>query len=423
MKNGPQDPGAPPVLSRRRLMRHAAALPAVALGTSLPTRADAADNLPPATPAWMKEQGGPFLNPAYGQPSPYEKQVVRVLPAAPTPFPTASRTPLQKLHGTITPNGLFFERHHAGVPTIDPAQHRLMIHGLVRRPLVLTMDDLLRLPAVSRTCFLECSGNSATQYIGPSGKTAQEIHGLLSCAEWTGVMLSTVLAEVGVDPKAQWILAEGADAAAMTRSIPISVALDDAMLVYSQNGEMLRPEQGYPLRLLLPGIEGNMNIKWLRRLKLGTEPFHTREETSKYTDMLPNGRSYQFSMQMDAKSVILSPSGGGVIKPGVMDISGVAWTGHGRIRAVDVSVDGGRNWREAVLQEPVLSKSLTRFRLPWRWDGGPAVIQSRAIDETGYVQPTRQALVAERGQQYFYHYNGIQSWRIAPNGEVSNVHA
>ncbi len=422
-------------LSRRQLMARAAAFPTVATvaaataaaaGTTLAGRAAAAEpaaNLPPATPAWMKEQGGPFLNPAYGLPSPFEKHVARVLPAPPVPFPTASRTPLQNLHGTITPNGLFFERHHAGVPTIDPAQHRLMVHGLVQRPLLLTMDDLMRFPAVSRVCFLECSGNSSAQYAGPSGKTAQEIHGLLSCAEWTGVMLSTVLAEVGLDPRARWILAEGADAAAMTRSVPIDMALDDAMLVYAQNGEMLRPEQGYPLRLLLPGIEGNANIKWLRRLKVGTEPFHTREETSKYTDLMPDGKSYQFSMRMDVKSVILTPSGGGRVQAGASDISGIAWTGHGRIKAVDVSVDGGRNWREATLQTPVLSKSLTRFRLPWRWDGTPAVVQSRAVDEAGNVQPTRQALVAVRGQQFFYHYNAIQSWRIAANGEVSHVHA
>jgi len=282
----------------------------------------------------------------------------------------------------------------------------------------------MRYPAVSRICFLECSGNSASQWGSPAGRTAQEIHGLVSCAEWTGVKLSTVLDDVGLKADAKWILAEGSDAAAMTRSIPMAVALDDAMLVYSQNGEMLRPEQGYPLRLLLPGIEGNMNIKWLRRLKVGSEPFQTREETSKYTDLLPDGKALQFTFVMDAKSLILSPSGGRTLAAkGFHEISGIAWSGRGRIRSVDVSIDGGRNWREAVLQEPVLAKSLTRFRLPWRWDGSPAILQSRAVDETGYVQPSRERLIAERGGRTLYHYNGIQSWQVSTTGEVSNVHA
>ncbi len=404
-------------LSRRVLMSRAAALPALAAGAT-----SAAAFEPPSVPPWTTQQGGPFLNPPYGLPSPHEKGVVRVLPAGNNPFPTATRTPLHKLHGIITPNGLFFERHHAGVPAIDPAQHRLMVHGLVDRPLVLTMDDIVRFPSVSQIHFLECSGNSAAQYVNTSGKTAQQIHGLLSCAEWTGVKLSTVLAEVGVRPEGKWILAEGADGAAMTRSIPMALALEEGILAYAQNGEMLRPEQGYPLRLFLPGIEGNMSIKWLRRLKVGDAPFHTREETSKYTDLLPDGRSSQFTFLMDVKSVILTPSGGERLTPGrFTEISGLAWTGRGRIKAVDVSVDGGRSWQTATLQTPVLSKALTRFRLPWRWDGRPLVLQSRAIDEDGYVQPTHRQLVAARGTQYFYHYNAIQSWGVAANGEVSNV--
>lgn len=404
-------------LSRRVLMTRAAALPALAAGAT-----SAAAFEPPSVPPWTTQQGGPFLNPPYGLPSPHEKGVVRVLPGGNNPFPTATRTPLQRMHGTITPNGLFFERHHAGVPAIDPAQHRLMVHGLVDRPLVLTMDDLVRFPSVSQIHFLECSGNSAAQYVNTSGKTAQQIHGLLSCAEWTGVKLSTVLAEVGVRPEGKWILAEGADGAAMTRSIPMELALQEGILAYAQNGEMLRPEQGYPLRLFLPGIEGNMSIKWLRRLKVGDAPFHTREETSKYTDLLPDGRSSQFTFMMDVKSVILTPSGGDRLVPGrFIEISGLAWTGRGRIKAVDVSVDGGRSWQTATLQAPVLSKALTRFRLPWRWDGRPLVLQSRAVDEDGYVQPTHRQLVAARGTQYFYHYNAIQSWGVAANGEVSNV--
>lgn len=423
----PQDdvPGRAVRPGRRQLLARAAAAPGVALGAGLGLGAGSARAaVPPAVPKWMTEQGAGFLNPPYGLPSPHEKHVVRVLPAAPNPFPTATRTPLEKLHGTITPNGLFFERHHAGVPAIDPAQHRLMIHGLVSRPLLLTMDDLMRFPAVSRVHFLECSGNSAAQWKAPAGKTAQEVHGLIAGAEWTGVMLSTVLAEVGLKPDAKWLLAEGADAAAMTRSIPMALAMDDAMLVYAQNGEMLRPEQGYPLRLFLPGIEGNMSIKWLRRIKVGAESFETREETSKYTDLMPDGRSRQYTIVMDAKSVILSPSGGQKVgAPGFREISGIAWSGRGKIAKVDVSVDGGRNWREAVLQEPVHSKMITRFRLPWRWDGAPAVLQSRAMDETGYVQPTRAQLIEARGLNSLYHYNGIQSWNVAASGEVTNVFA
>ena len=420
-------PAAPPRPdpARRSALARVAAAPAVALGgglASAPRDARAAE--PPGVPPWMQQQGDGFLNPPYGQPSPFEKGVVRVLPAGNNPFPTATRTPLQDLHGTITPNGLHFERHHAGVPRIDPARHRLMVHGMVERPLLLTMDDLVRLPSVSRVHFLECSGNSAAQWKAPAGKTAQEIHGLVSCAEWTGVALSTLLGEVGLQPGARWILAEGADGAAMTRSIPIDLTIGDAIVAYAQNGERLRPEQGYPLRLFLPGIEGNMSIKWLRRLKVGAEPFQTREETSKYTDLMPDGTARQFTFMMDAKSMILSPSGGQKLGArGFREISGIAWSGRGRIARVDVSLDAGRSWQEARLQEPVLPKSLTRFRLPWRWDGAPAVLQSRAMDETGYVQPTRDQLIAARGLNSLYHYNGVQSWNLNAAGEVSNVFA
>lgn len=410
--------------ARRHFLRGAmagVALPAVALSARA---ASAAEAFPPATPPWTTTPGAGFLNPPYGLPSPFEKAVVRKLPPTAAAFPTATRTPLQDLMGTITPNGLFFERHHAGVPAIDPDAHRLMLHGLVDRPLLLTVSDLMRFPSVTRVHFIECSGNSAAEWFKPAGKTAQDIHGLLSCAEWTGVPLAVLLQEVGVQTAGKWILAEGADAAVMTRSIPMEKALKDALVVYGQNGERLRPEQGYPLRLLVPGFEGNMNIKWLRRLKVGSAPFETREETSKYTDLMPDGSARQFTFGMDAKSVITSPSGSQQMGPhGFREISGLAWTGNGRIRAVDVSVDGGRNWREATLQEPVQSLALTRFRLPWRWNGEPAVLQSRAVDESGYVQPTRAMLIAKRGLHSVYHYNGIQSWAVSANGEVSNVHA
>jgi sulfane dehydrogenase subunit SoxC len=420
-----------PVSPRRRsfIARGAASLAAAGGAAALPGAAQAAasdklpPNLPPHVPQWMREPGAGFLNPAYGMPSPFEKGVLRKLPDQPAAFPTATRTPLQSLFGSITPNGLFFERHHGGVPAIDPAQHRLMLHGLVERPLLLGMKDLLRFPAVSRTHFIECSGNGSAEFKAPGKGSVQDIHGLLSGAEWTGVRLADVLAEAGLLPSAKWILAEGADAAAMTRSFPLAKALDDALIVYGQNGEMLRPEQGYPVRLLLPGYEGNMSIKWLRRLKVGDAPFQTREETAKYTDLMPDGTARQFTFQMGVKSVITAPSARQVLDGhGFREITGLAWSGHGRIARVEVSVDGGRRWQTATLDGPVQSKALTRFRLPWAWSGQEAILQSRAVDEAGNVQPTRAALVASDGRNSAYHYNAIQSWKVASNGEVSNVH-
>lgn len=396
------------------------------IGAFAPRQASAqatSGNLPPNVPSWMREQGAPILTSPYGVPSPFEKEVVRrAREQRPTNTAATSFAPLQDLFGIITPNGLCFERHHGGVPGIDPGEHRLMVHGMVDRPLIFTMDDLMRFPSVSRIHFLECSGNTLNWKSADPKWTVQDTHGLVMCCEWTGVLLSTVLDEVGVKPEASWILAEGADAAAMTRSVPMEKALDDALLVYAQNGERLRPEQGYPLRLLLPGYEGNMNIKWLRRLKAGDKPFQTREETSKYTDLMPDGTARQFTFFMEAKSVITHPSGGQQIKggPGFYEISGLAWSGHGRIARVDVSTDGGRNWQKARLQEPVLSKALTRFRMPWRWDGGPALLQSRAVDETGYVQPQHDAMIGARGTNSFYHYNAIQTWRVDGGGAVTN---
>jgi sulfane dehydrogenase subunit SoxC len=416
-------PAAAPASPRRRrfIARGAVASLAAAGGSAVADNLP--PNLPPNVPQWMREPGAGFLNPAYGLPSPFEKNVLRKLPDQPSPFPTATRRPLQSLFGTNTPNGLFFERHHAGVPAIDPAQHRLMLHGLVERPLLLSMKDLLRFPAVSRSHFIECSGNSMAEFKAPGKGSVQDIHGFISGAEWTGVRLADVLREAGLQASASWILAEGADAAAMTRSIPLAKALDDALLVYGQNGEMLRPEQGYPLRLLLPGFEGNMNIKWLRRLKVGDAPFQTREETAKYTDLMPDGTARQFTFAMGVKSVITAPSARQVLDGhGFREISGLAWSGHGRISRVEVSLDGGRQWQAAALDGPVQSRALTRFRLPWVWSGQEAILQSRAVDEAGNVQPTRAALIGTDGQNSIYHYNAIQSWKVASHGEVSNVH-
>ncbi len=382
-----------------------------------------AGNLPPNVPEWMKAPGDPMGSQPYGAPSSFEKGVVKnISKTLPQYISAAGRTPLQDLDGIITPNGLFYERHHGGVPTIDPAQHRLMLHGMVDRSMVFTMEDIRRFPSQSRIHFIECSGNPV--YTKPYGKTASDLVGLLSCAEWTGVRLKDVLDEAGLQNDAKWIVAEGADAAALTRSIPIEKCLDDAMLVYSQNGERLRPQQGYPLRLLLPGFEGNMNVKWLRRLKVVAEPAYSREETSKYTDLMPDGTSREFTFYMEAKSIITRPSGGQHLSaPGFHEITGISWSGHGRIKRVEISVDGGKAWQPAQLQEPIFTRALTRFRMPWQWDGKPALIQSRAIDETDYVQPTLAELLAVRGANHFYHNNAIWPWRIDANGEVSNGQA
>lgn len=382
-------------------------------------------------------QGRPISG--YGQRSPYAT-AERYPAINPTPLSSWTFTPLEQLYGILTPASLHFERHHGGVPDVDPTRYRLLIHGLVERPLVFTLEELKRFPSASRIYFIECSGNSLSEYKDmraddrPSFEvqwrsasayaTAGQIHGLLSCSEWTGVPLATLLRAVGVRPEARWVLAEGMDAAVMTRSIPLDKAMDDVLVAYAQNGEPLRPEQGYPVRLVIPGWEGNIQVKWLRRLKVDTEPWMHREETSKYTDLMPDGTARQFTMVMEAKSVITFPSGGQQLSgPGFYEISGLAWSGRAPIVAVEVSVDGGRGWERAELQEPVLPLALVRFRFPWRWDGSEARLQSRAIDATGYVQPTRGQLIAVRGTNSFYHYNGIQTWRVAADGGVTSVHA
>lgn len=426
----PQVPAPPKSMQRRQFLKTGAVVAGTALmtgglGTVAARSAVARDNLPPNTPEWMLKQGHPIVTPPYGVPSKHESNVIRrPTNLTPTDISSWSFTPLEDLQGVMTPNGLVYERHHAGVPDIDPGEHRLMVHGMVERPRIFTVEDLKRFPAVSHFYFLECSGNTLTEWAKPKGKTVQYTHGLLSCCEWIGVPLSTVLQEVGLKHGAAWLLAEGADAAALDRSVPISKALDDALLVYAQNGEALRPEQGYPLRLLLPGFEGNMSVKWLRRIEVGDKPFMSHEETAKYTDLMPDGKARQLTFVMEAKSVITSPSGGQTLgDKGFHEIRGLAWSGHGRIRRVDVSVDGGRNWRQAELQGPILPKCLTRFRIPWEWHGKEAILQSRAMDDTGYVQPTLKELVAVRGTHSVYHYNAIQSWHVATDGEVTNVHA
>jgi sulfane dehydrogenase subunit SoxC len=386
--------------------------------------AGAAQADPLSVEPWMKTPGSPFT--PYGAPSRFEDKTARIYANPPNaPGAGAARTPLHRLEGAVTPNSLHFERSHSGVPDIDPARHRLLIHGLVARALVFDLETLGRYPFESRIAFIECGGNSgALNQKDPVQANVQTLHGLVSGAEWTGVRLATLLEEAGVDPRAKWVLAEGADAAGMSRSIPLAKAWDDALIALYQNGERIRPSNGYPMRLLLPGYEGNMQVKWLRRLKLVDAPAMTKDETSKYTLLQPDGTALQFVFPMEAKSVITHPSPDLALKePGLYQISGLAWSGYGKIRTVEISADGGASWAPAQLQEPVLSKALTRFRLPWRWSGAPTVLQSRATDDSGYVQPTRAALLTQRGARAIYHFNAITNWSVDVKGEVSHVYA
>lgn len=409
--------------SRRSFLR----LGAAAAGGAMLVRtgnAAAPESSPPGEPDWTEATGAGVVDQPYGAPSKFEKDVIRrnVPWLTATPESSVSFTPLQSLDGIITPNGLFFERYHAGRADIDPHQHRLMIHGLVDRPLILTMDDIMRFPSVSRIHFIECPANGGMEWREAQLNSLQFTHGMVGCAEWTGVKLSTLLDEVGLKKKAKWVMVEGADAARMNRSLPLEKCLDDCLVVYGQNGEALRPEQGYPLRLLVPGWEGNVSVKWLRRIKVGDEPWFSREETSKYTELMPNGKARGFTWVNEAKSVITSPCPEKpVAAPGLYEVRGLAWSGHGKVKAVDVSFDGGVNWHSAQLQEPVLSKALTRFTIPWRWDGQPALLESRAVDETGYVQPTIADLRKVRGTNPIYHNNSIQTWQIKPDGKVFDV--
>ncbi|MBV6431323.1 MAG: hypothetical protein IANPNBLG_01453 [Bryobacteraceae bacterium] len=359
----------------------------------------------------------------YGERSKYVKPV-RTMRQTKTPQAGSSATPLADMYGIITPSALHYERHHAGVPDIDPERHTLLIHGLVERPLLLTMEDIRRLPSVSRIHFLECGGNSGGEWQEKTGPDAQRSYGLASCSEWTGVPLRLALREAGVKPEAKWMIAEGADACRMQRSVPLTQDLDDALLAYGQNGEPLRPEQGFPLRLLTPGWEGNVQVKWLRRLFFTAAPHYTRDETSRYSDLMPDGKARIFTLMQEAKSLVTFPSGGRRLAgAGWYEITGLAWTGRGRITRVEVTLDGGNSWQDARLDEPVLRKAFTRFRLPWRWDGKDAVIASRATDESGYVQPMREQLIAVRGRNSGSHFNGVKMWRVQADGSVTNEDA
>lgn len=369
--------------------------------------------------------GNPVVKNPYGMPSKYETNLLRRESPGLTRVPAASVSfaPLQGLFGIITPSGLHFERHHQGWQDIDPSKHRFMINGLVNNPKVYTMDDLMRLPSVSRMHFIECGANTAMEWGNVAVPSVQYSHGMLSCCEFTGVPLSVLLEDCGYDKKnGKYILAEGSDGSSMTRTISIGRALDDVIVAWGMNGEMLRPENGYPLRLIVPGVQGVSWVKWLRRIEVGDKPYATKDEAVHYIDLMPGGLYRQYTSIQECKSVITTPSAGQrLLDKGFYNITGLAWSGRGKIKRVDVSVDGGRNWRTARLESPVLSKCLTRFNIDWVWDGSPIILQSRAIDETDYVQPKINELREIRGTKSVYHNNAIQSWKLAESGELSNV--
>ena len=412
-------------ISRRSLLGGATALGSLAITSKAFSQTQAnPDNLPPNLPEWTPDLGpGVDVNP-YGVPSKFEENVIR----RNVPWLTASAessvnfTPLQDLEGIVTPNGLCFERHHGGVPEINPVDYRLMINGLVDREMIFSLDDLKRFPQTNKFYFLECAANGGMEWKGSQLNGCQFTFGMVHNVQYTGVKLSDLLRETGLKPKAKWVLAEGSDTSGMTRSIPIEKILDDCLIVWAMNGEALRAEQGYPARLVVPGWEGNMWVKWIRRLEFGDMPYMTREETSKYTDLLSDGKARMFTWVMEAKSVVTSPSPEKpILQKGIQQIRGLAWSGKGKIKRVDVSIDGGKNWKTAQLHAPVLSKSLSRFTIPLSWNGEELLIQSRAIDETGYVQPHIHELQKVRGLNSIYHNNSIATWLVNKNGKVENV--
>jgi sulfane dehydrogenase subunit SoxC len=411
------------ILARRSLLKAGLAIGgAAALGKSVEAGNPA--NQAPNVPDWSRNLGEGVAARPYGKPSKFEAHVVK----RDVEWLTVSRessvnfTPIHELDGIITPNGLCFERHHAGIAEVDPADYQLMINGLVEKPLILTLDDLKRLPRVNRIYFCECAANSGMEWRGAQLNGAQYTHGMVHCVMYTGVPLRLTLEEAGIRTNAKWIMVEGGDAAAMNRSIPLAKALDDCLIAFKMNGEALREENGYPARLIVPGWEANLWIKWIRRIEVGDEPWHAREETSKYTDLLENGTARRFTFVMDAKSVITGPSPQAPLKyKGQNVISGIAWSGRGTIKRVDVSLDGGRNWQTARLDGLVLPRALTRFYVDFAWHGQEMLLQSRAMDDTGYVQPTKAELRKHRGLNSIYHNNGTQTWLVRPGGEVENV--
>lgn len=415
---------------RRGFLAAALASAAGAAAAQTPAPAGAGDPAILNLPGHSKSLGQAVAARGYGLPSTWERNLQRRESPGLTRVSQASVSfcPLQGLFGIITPSGLHFERHHQGWWDIDPSQHRLMVNGcddkMLKRPMVFTMDELMRLPPVSRMHFIECGANTGMEWGNVSVPTVQYTHGMLSCSEFTGVPLRTLLEMCGADLKrGKFVLAEGADGSGMTRTIPMSLVMSGEVLVaWGQNGEMLRPENGYPLRLVVPGVQGVSWIKYLRRIELGDMPYATKDETVHYIDLMPDGQHRQYTSIQEVKSVVTSPSGGQMLlDKGFTNITGLAWSGRGAIKKVDVSVDGGRNWRPARLESPVLSKCLTRFNCDWNWDGKPALLMSRATDDTGQIQPNYAELRRVRGTRSIYHNNAIQTWLVEESGEVKNV--
>ncbi|MDN2581830.1 sulfite dehydrogenase [Aquibium sp. ELW1220] len=416
---------ARPGASRRAVLKGGLMGAAALAGGAAASRAAASESVITEIQDWNRYPGDGVDARPYGTPSPFEAHVVRknVPWLTSDTISSINFTPLHELDGIITPSGLCFERHHSGVAEIDPASHRLMIHGLVEKPLVFTMADLKRFPRENRVYFLECAANTGMEWRGAQLNGCQFTHGMLHCLMYTGVRLKHLLDEAGVKAEGKWLLAEGADASGMSRSIPLDKAMDDCLVAFGMNGEALRPEQGYPIRLVVPGWEGNMWVKWLRRLEIGDQPWQHREETSKYTDLMANGKARRFTFEMDVKSVITNPSPQAPILHGrgPLVLSGLAWSGKGRISRVDVTTDGGRNWTTARLDGPSLPKALHRFYHEFDWDGSELFLQSRAIDEHGFVQPTKDQLRSVRGANSIYHNNGIQTWHVNSDGVIENV--
>jgi len=423
IQSGAQSKRKPFTVGRRELLSAGAAAGGLLAAAGGASRVLAAEPLP--VPPQMKVPGRTFSG--YGQPAKAEETVQRFLTK---PYGDIgggsgnSQTPIQALNGTITPSGLHFERHHNGVPDIDPAQHRFVIHGLVKRPLAFGVADLLRYPQVSRIHFIECSGNGSRGFLPePVQAPAGVLRGMISNSEWTGIPLSVLLEEAGIETQGKWLLAEGSDSAAMSRSVPMVKALDDAMIGLYQNGERLRPEQGYPMRLLLPGFEGNTNIKWLRRIQVMDSPMFTKDETSKYTDLMPDGKARQFTLELGTNSIITRPSLGMKLEKGFHEITGMAWSGGGRIAKVDVSTDGGVTWHPAALQGESHPKAVARFRMAWEWNGTEAMLQSRSTDEKGRVQPSRKMLIPQYSAGNTYHNHTIHSWHVQPDGSIRHAYA
>ena len=417
-------------IRRAFLAAGAAAGAPLAMATSNPVPASGGDPNILELPEHSKGLGQPVVTDGYGKPSKYEANVQRRQSPGLTQTAQASVSfaPLQSLFGIVTPSGLHFERHHQGWWDVDPSKHRLMINGsddtIVKKPLVFTLDELMRLPAVSRFHFIECGANTGMEWGNVAVPTCQYTHGMISCSEFTGVPLKLLLDMAGVDTKrGRYVLGEGADGSSMTRTVPMElIESGEVFVAYGQNGEMLRPENGYPLRLVVPGVQGVSWVKYLRRIEVGDKPYGSKDEDLHYVDLMPSGLHRQYTSTQECKSVITTPSGGQLLlDKGFYNITGLAWSGRGRIKRVDVSSDGGRNWRSARLETPVLDKCLTRFNLDWVWDGKPALLQSRALDSTGYVQPTYKQLRAVRGSRSIYHNNAVQTWLVQESGEVMNV--